>query len=185
MEINRPLNSLQQVLIDAVLLEAWQLGGWSCFINKMLLASFSGIHTVPSTRVCANLASLGSGGSVGKESACSAGDPGLIPRLGRSAREGIGYPLQYSLGSQIVGHNWATLTFRIFSPTGNTVKMFFWLRITSSICFPKEDFLGQKLCMFVKVLKMMLKMLNLFLKALSQLNSQGFLCFPHFHGQII
>ena len=96
MEINRPLNSLQQVLIDAVLLEAWQLGGWSCFINKMLLASFSGIHTVPSTRVCANLASLGSGGSVGKESACSAGDPGLIPRLGRSAREGIGYPLQYS-----------------------------------------------------------------------------------------
>ena len=63
--------------------------------------------------------------------------------------------------------------------------MFFWLRITSSICFPKEDFLGQKLCMFVKVLKMMLKMLNLFLKALSQLNSQGFLRFPHFHGQII
>ena len=101
MEINRPLNSLQQVLIDAVLLEAWQLGGWSCFINKMLLASFSGIHTVPSTRVCANLASLGSGGSVGKESACSAGDPGLIPRLGRSAREGIGYPLQYSWASLV------------------------------------------------------------------------------------
>ena len=35
--------------------------------------------------------------SVGKESACNAGDPaGLIPRLGRSAGEGIGYPLQYS-----------------------------------------------------------------------------------------
>ena len=34
--------------------------------------------------------------SVGKESACNAGDPGLIPGLGRSAGEGIGYPLQYS-----------------------------------------------------------------------------------------
>ena len=34
--------------------------------------------------------------SVGKESACSAGDPGLIPGLGRSPGEGKGYPLQYS-----------------------------------------------------------------------------------------
>ena len=34
--------------------------------------------------------------SVGKESACNAEDPGLIPRLGRSAGEGIGYPLQNS-----------------------------------------------------------------------------------------
>ena len=34
--------------------------------------------------------------SAGKESACSAGDPGLIPGLGRSPGEGIGYPLQYS-----------------------------------------------------------------------------------------
>ena len=34
--------------------------------------------------------------SVGKESACSAGDPGLIPGLGRSPREGNGNPLQYS-----------------------------------------------------------------------------------------
>ena len=30
---------------------------------------------------------------VGKEPACNAGDPGLIPGLGRSAGEGIGYPL--------------------------------------------------------------------------------------------
>ena len=34
--------------------------------------------------------------SFGKESSCSAGDPGLIPGLERSAGEGIGYPLQYS-----------------------------------------------------------------------------------------
>jgi len=31
--------------------------------------------------------------SVGKGSACNVGDPGSIPGLGRSAGEGIGYPL--------------------------------------------------------------------------------------------
>ena len=36
------------------------------------------------------------GGSDGKESACSAGDPGSIPRSGRSTGEGHGNPLQYS-----------------------------------------------------------------------------------------
>ena len=36
------------------------------------------------------------GGSDGKESACNAGDPSLITRLGRSPREGNGNPLQYS-----------------------------------------------------------------------------------------
>ena len=39
--------------------------------------------------------------SVGKESACCAGDPGLIPGSGRSSGEGIGYPLQYSWASLV------------------------------------------------------------------------------------
>ena len=39
--------------------------------------------------------------SAGKESACNAGDSGLIPGLGRSAGEGIGYPLQYSWASLV------------------------------------------------------------------------------------
>ena len=39
--------------------------------------------------------------SVYKESACNAGDPGLIPGLGRSARERIGYSLQYSWASLV------------------------------------------------------------------------------------
>ena len=42
---------------------------------------------------------------VGKEPACNAGDPSLIPGLGRSAGEGIGYSLQYiwaSLVAQLV-----------------------------------------------------------------------------------
>ena len=41
------------------------------------------------------------GGSAGKQSACNAGDPGLIPGLGRSPGEGIGYPLQYSWASLV------------------------------------------------------------------------------------
>ena len=36
------------------------------------------------------------GGSDGKASVYNAGDPGLIPGLGRSSGEGKGYPLQYS-----------------------------------------------------------------------------------------
>ena len=39
--------------------------------------------------------------SVGKESACNAGDPSSIPGLGRSPGEGIGYPFQYS-GASLV-----------------------------------------------------------------------------------
>ena len=59
-------------------------------------------------------------GSDGKASAYNAGDPGSIPRSGRSPGEGNGNPLQYSclenpmdgisgrlqsVGSQRVGHN--------------------------------------------------------------------------------
>ena len=47
------------------------------------------------------------GSSAGKEFVCIAGDPGLIPGLGRSAEEGIGYPIQYSWASlvaQLVKH---------------------------------------------------------------------------------
>ena len=41
------------------------------------------------------------GGSAGKESACYARDPGLIPGSGRPAEERIGYPLQYSWASMV------------------------------------------------------------------------------------
>ena len=39
--------------------------------------------------------------SVGKESTCNAEDPSLIPGLGRSAGEGISYPLKYSWASLV------------------------------------------------------------------------------------
>ena len=41
------------------------------------------------------------GSSVGKESTCNSGDPGLIPGSRRSTEEGIGYPLQYSWASLV------------------------------------------------------------------------------------
>ena len=39
--------------------------------------------------------------SVGKESACNAGDPSSIPGSGKYPGEGIGYPLQYSWASLV------------------------------------------------------------------------------------
>ena len=47
----------------------------------------------------------------GKESSCSAGDPGSIPRLGRSPGEGNGNPLQYSCLKNPMdrGARWATV----------------------------------------------------------------------------
>ena len=43
----------------------------------------------------------------GKESACHAGDVGLVPALGRSPGEGNGYPLLYScLGNLMDGEAW-------------------------------------------------------------------------------
>ena len=65
------------------------------------------------------------GGSDGEESACNAGELGLIPVWGRSPGEGNGYPLLYSClenfldrgawwatvhGSQRVRHDWVTNT---------------------------------------------------------------------------
>ena len=45
--------------------------------------------------------------SVGKESTCHAGEPGLIPGLGISAGEGIGYLLQDScLGNSMDRGAW-------------------------------------------------------------------------------
>ena len=41
------------------------------------------------------------GSSAGKEFTCNAGDPSLIPELGRSTGERIDYPLQYSWTSLV------------------------------------------------------------------------------------
>ena len=50
-------------------------------------------------------------GSNGKESACNAGDPSLIPGSGRSLGEGHGNPLQYSCLENPMdgGNRWAPI----------------------------------------------------------------------------
>ena len=49
-------------------------------------------------------------GSEGKESACNAGDPGLMPGLGRSPEEGNGNPLQNScLENPMDGGDWQAI----------------------------------------------------------------------------
>ena len=77
--------------------------------------------------------------SVGKESACNAGDPGSIPGLGRSAGEGIGYPLQYS---------WASLATQLVKnpPTIWRPRFDLWVRkvpwrrerLPTSVFWPRE-----------------------------------------------
>jgi len=54
------------------------------------------------------------GGSVGKESACNAGDSGSIPPSGRSPGEGNGNPLQYScLGNPMDRGAWCAIVHRL------------------------------------------------------------------------
>ena len=56
------------------------------------------------SHTCTEIDYLGefySNSSADKEFACKSGDPGSIPGLGRSAGEGIGYPLQYSWASLV------------------------------------------------------------------------------------
>ena len=49
------------------------------------------------------------GGSDSEESACSAGDPGLIPELGSSPAKGNGYSTQYScLENSMDRRSWET-----------------------------------------------------------------------------
>ena len=92
-----------------------------------------------------------------KESACSAGDPDLIPGLGRPPGDGKGYPLQYSClqnsldtgawraivhCSQRVGHNWA-INFH-FSYNGYIVDADRVQKVLKSIHFEEmSQFSGQ------------------------------------------
>ena len=70
-------------------LPIWNVEVCCCFLNIRRFSSyFSVIWGFPDS-------------SVGKEYACNAGDPSLIPGLGRSTGEGIGYPLQYSWASLV------------------------------------------------------------------------------------
>ena len=86
--------------------------------------------------------------SVGKESACNAGDPGLIPGSGRSAGEDKGYPLHYSglensmdcivHGVTNSRHNWVTFTSLPFTLCKLTPAIDLILQPCDLICYRIE-----------------------------------------------
>ena len=64
-------------------------------------------YTLPSLKSLRRIPKDFPGGSDGKASAYNAGDPGLIPGLGRSPGEGNANPLQYScLENSMDGGAW-------------------------------------------------------------------------------
>ena len=80
------------------------------------------------------------GNSAGKESTCNAGDPGLIPGLGRSPGERVGYPLQYpwaSLVAQMVKNPPAIWKTCIWSSLRNKI----W-RLESFHHIPSQTFIS-------------------------------------------
>ena len=82
------------------------------------------------------------GGSVGKESACNAGDQVWIPGLGRSPGEGSGYPFQYScLENSIDKGAWRATDHGVTNNwTGLSDSDFSFLLLVVTFSFPpKED----------------------------------------------
>ena len=67
----------------------WVLVGARAHLNDLIFKKFINLAAL-----CLSWGFFG--GSDGEESACSVGDLGSIPGLGRSPGEGHGYPLQYS-----------------------------------------------------------------------------------------
>ena len=108
------LSKLRELVMDR---EAWRAAVHGVAMSRTRLSNCTELN------IYAGFPS----GSDSKESACHAGDPGSIPRSGRSPGEGHGSPLQHScleksidrgawwaiqsIGSQIVRHNWSTNTF--------------------------------------------------------------------------
>ena len=82
-----------------------------CLLKKTLSSLLAILWNSAFNWMYLSLSSGFPGGSDGKESTCNAGDPGLIPGLGRSPGEGNGYPFQYSClkNSMDRGHWWATV----------------------------------------------------------------------------
>ena len=85
-----------------VLIAAFKNTGYLLFMSNIM--QFLVLHQV---LICVGF----SGGSDSKESACNAGNAGLIPRSRRSPGEGNGNPLQYSCleNCMDIGAWWATV----------------------------------------------------------------------------
>ena len=100
---------ISAVLLWGTVIEQYDWGGgilnskitsWNTEIENMVLnkpwKGHLSVYNMKTEARSQNLLGSIHDSSVGKESICNAGGRGLIPVSGRSAEEGIGYPLQYS-----------------------------------------------------------------------------------------
>ena len=76
-------------------------GAWWATVHEVARVEHNWVTTTVTFHLIVLCIYVFSDSSVAKESACNAGDPSLIPGLGRSPGEGIGYPLQYSWTSLV------------------------------------------------------------------------------------
>ena len=102
--------------------QKWQEEGRWCLCNlKVILCS---IHSFP-------------GGSDGKESACNAGDLGLIPGSGRSPGEGNGNPLQYSCLENLIDRGaWQAM---VHGVTNSWTQLSKWHFHFSLLCSSRRE----------------------------------------------
>ena len=85
------------------------------------------------------------GGSDGKESACSAGDPGWIPGAGRFPREGNDYPLKYScLENSMDRKDWATIGSQRVDTTERLTLSLFTPRMGGTSHTGKQSQVGEE-----------------------------------------
>ena len=87
--LSGPLHNLPVTLLEGIVLEMHLSLGLRCASQSLQVTS---VHNGYLLKYALGFP----GGSDGKESACSAGDPRLISGSGRSSGEGNGYPLQCS-----------------------------------------------------------------------------------------
>ena len=86
---------VSSILMSTITLYKVTTSKWVSWIGVPLLRATSFFSNYSFDKLHLNSCGF-PGGSVSKQSACNAGDLGLIPGLGRSPGEGNGNPLQYS-----------------------------------------------------------------------------------------
>ena len=99
--------TLLPLLVTSTIGCCFCLGSFSSFFLELFLHWFPEAYWAPTD--------LGfPGGSDGKASACNVGDPGSIPRSGRSPGEGNGIPLQHScLENPMDGGAWQATVYGV------------------------------------------------------------------------
>ena len=104
------------------------------------------------------------GGSDGKEPACNARDPALVPGLGRSSGKGNGYLLQYSglEKSMDTGAWWATGHVFTKRQTRLTLSLFIHLKTATNTSYPGgvDVVLCKFLCAIFQTLRLEGKTVN-------------------------